>query len=229
MAAAPASGEEMGDGAPMLRVDQLAPLLLAYQGRLMRLTDDIDAGWLRRIERDDGVPAIAAAGTPAQRSASLRARLRLAAVAPDSFTPPAHRLAVLDKPSLLLVLAARALYAHRTALSMCVDGTVLARLRALVGAPALSALREAGFAGQADGPSPCAPLPEHADLTAWALEGHARFERDGVWRDPTLRRLIELVLPAAAVQPLEADAGADSDALLALLPTLFPELTWLFG
>ncbi|MBP1204799.1 type III secretion system HrpB4-like protein [Duganella sp. 1411] len=231
MAAALASAEAKGDGAAMLHVDQLAPLLLSYQGRLMRLADDVDASWLRRMEREEGLPAIAATDSLARRSAAVRARLRLPVVAPDSFTPPAHRLAALDKPSLLLVLAVRALFAHRVALSLCVDGAVLARLRTLVGAPALSALRAAGCADAADGP-PCAPLPAHPDLTAWAIEGYCHFERDAVWRNPSLRRLVELALPAtatASAERTEAAATNDSDALLALLPTLFPELTWLFG
>ena len=232
MAAALASAEAKGDGAAMLHVDQLAPLLLSYQGRLMRLADDVDASWLRRMEREEGLPAIPATDSLARRSAAVRARLRLPVVAPDSFTPPAHRLAALDKPSLLLVLAVRALFAHRVALSLCVDGAVLARLRTLVGAPALSALRAAGCADAADGPAPCAPLPAHPDLTAWAIEGYGHFERDAAWRNPSLRRLVELALPATATATAgrpEGAASADSDALLALLPTLFPELTWLFG
>lgn len=245
MAAAPPPGDTGADGPAMLQVGQLAPLLLAYQGRLMCLAEDIDASWLRRLELQGGLPPLPSGGTPARRGALLRGRLGLAPVAPDSFTPAAHRLAVLDKPSLLLVLAARALYAHRAALGLCVDGTVLARLRALFGPVALSGLRAAAFAAPGDGTADAgaapAPLPAHADLAAWAVDGYGHFERDAVWRDPSLRRLIELVLPAAAVEavaaaeavddriPRAAPAANDSDALLALLPTLFPELTWLFG
>jgi hypothetical protein len=231
----------------MLPVEQLAPLLLAYQERLLRLAEDTDASWLRRLEREEGLPPVPSAGTLARRSALLRVRLRMAPVAPDSFTPPAHRLAVLDKPALLRVLAARALFAHRAALGLCVDGTVLGQLRTLVGTAALSGLRGAGFGDQAGGLADevagAAPLPAHADLLAWAVEGYGHFERDAVWRESGLRRLIRLALPAAAAEAMEAAATAaraatpatpatratDSDALLALLPTLFPELTWLFG
>ena len=242
MAAGPPPGETGADGPAMLQVEQLAPLLLAYQGRLMCLAEDVDASWLRRLELHEGLPPLPSGGSLARRSASLRGRLRLAPVAPDSFTPAAHRLAVLDKPSLLLVLATRALYAHRAALALCVDGAVLARLRALLGPVALSGLRGAPFAAPGDGAADLAPasLPAHADLLAWAIDGYGHFERDAVWRDPSLRRLIELMLPAAAADAVAAEAAddripraspaaTDSEALLALLPTLFPELTWLFG
>jgi hypothetical protein len=74
------------------------------------------------------------------------------------------------------------------------------------------------------------PLPAGATPLDWAIDGYARFERDGAWQDATLRRLIEVTLPAGPAPDVgPAGPGDDSAALVALLPTLFPELTWLFG
>lgn len=211
---------QLRDETPPLPVMQLALLLQAYQCRLRRLGEDVDASWLDAFALPPGM-------MPLQRSALLRHRMRLGPVAPAAFAPPAQRLAILDKPLLLAVLAARALYAHRAALARCVDGARLAGLRACVGAPALARLREAG-AG--DGAQP-APLPGHATLLDWAVDGYGLFERDAAWHDATLRRLIEVVLPAgaAAAGDRAGERTEDSAALVALLPTLFPELTWLFG
>jgi hypothetical protein len=211
------------DDTPLLPVLELSLLLQAYQARLRRLAEDIDPSWLDVLAREQDCAPPAPDLAPQWRSALLRNWLRLGPVAPAAFTPPAHRIATLDKSELLPVLAARALYAHRAVLARCVDGALLARLRALVGAPALAAVRAAG----ADG-GPAAPLPAHATLLDWAVDGYARFERDGVWSDATLQRLVQVMLPAhAAAAPGGPDG--ESAALVALLPTLFPELTWLFG
>jgi hypothetical protein len=205
---------------------QLSMLLQAYQSRLRRLADDIDSSWLDALAREAGFTPPAPDQAQQWRSAQLRVRLRLGPVAPTAFTPPAHRLAALDKPALLVVLAARALYAHRAALARCADGALLARLRTLVGAPALALLRALGSGIPPDAAG--APLPGHATLLDWAVDGYGLFERDDAWRDATLRRLVQVVLPAgAAAAP--GDPTGDSAALVTLLPTLFPELAWLFG
>jgi hypothetical protein len=216
------------DAPPLLPVLELSLLLQAYQSRLRRLADDIDPSWLDALAREDGFVPPSPDLAPLWRSALLRNRLRLGPVAPAAFTPPTHRLATLDKPALLVVLAARALYAHRAALARCVDGALLARLRALVGAPALAAVRAAG----ADAAPAAEDWPRHAALLDWAVDGYIRFERDGAWGDPTLRRLVQVVLPAGAVArggDLAGGPTGDSAALTALLPTLYPELAWLFG
>lgn len=216
------------DATPLLPVLELSLLLQAYQSRLRRLADDIDPSWLDELAREDGFVPPSPDLAPLWRSALLRSRLRLGPVAPAAFTPPTHRLATLDKPALLVVLAARALYAHRAALARCVDGALLAGLRGIVGAPALAGLRAAG----ADAASASDDWPRHATLLDWAVDGYIRFERDGAWGDPTLRRLVQVVLPASAVAhaggPADGPTG-DSAALTALLPTLYPELAWLFG
>lgn len=217
------------DAPPLLPVLELSLLLQAYQSRLRRLADDVDPSWLDALAREDGFVPPSPDLAPLWRSALLRSRLRLGPVAPAAFTPPTHRLATLDKPALLVVLAARALYAHRAALARCVDGALLTGLRGFVGAPALAGLRTAGADAASGHP---APWPDHTTLLDWAVDGYARFERDGAWGDPTLRRLVQVVLPASAVAraggPADGPTG-DSAALTALLPTLYPELAWLFG
>lgn len=216
------------DATPLLPVLELSLLLQAYQSRLRRLADDIDPSWLDALAREDGFVPPSPDLAPLWRSALLRSRLRLGPVAPAAFTPPTHRLATLDKPALLVVLAARALYAHRAALARCVDGALLAGLRGFVGAPALTGLRAAG----ADAAPAADDWPDYTTLQDWAVDGYTRFERDGAWGDPTLRRLVQVVLPASAVAPAGGPADGptgDSAALTALLPTLYPELAWLFG
>ncbi|WP_343732524.1 type III secretion protein HrpB4 [Duganella sp.] len=218
MTAALCLDEHASAEAALLPVAQLAVLLQAYQDQLARLAYHTDPAWLGNLP-DGGVTA----GTQ-ERAARLRTQLGLAPVRPDAFTLPAHRLALLEKPQLMAVLAARALYAHRVALCRCVDGAVLAQFRAMVGPHALSALRAAA------GPeSLAAPMPAHGTLADWAAEGYLHFTRDGAWREPSLQRLIQLALPAAATGAPVVGASGDSDALIALLPTLFPELAWLFG
>lgn len=216
------------DARPLLPVLELSLLLQAYQSRLRRLADDIDPSWLDELAREGDFVPPSPDLAPLWRSALLRSRLRLGPVAPAAFTPTTHRLATLDKPALLVVLAARALYAHRAALARCVDGALLAGLRGIVGAPALAGLRAAG----ADAAPAADDWPRHATLLDWAVDGYVRFERDGAWGDPTLRRLVQVVLPASAVAqsgvPADGPTG-DSAALTALLPTLYPELAWLFG
>lgn len=216
------------NGAHLLPVLQLSMLLQAYQSRLRRLGDDIDPSWLDKLVRENGFTLPAPELAPQWRSAQLRVQLRLGPVAPAVFTPPAHRLATLDKSALLVVLTARALYARRAALARCVDGVLLTRLRTLVGAPALAVLRAIGAGvprGRVGDPP---PLPGAAKPLDWAVEGYALFERDGAWRDATLQRLVQVMLPVgAAAAP--GDPTGDSAALVALLPTLFPELAWLFG
>nr|WP_197071569.1 type III secretion protein HrpB4 [Massilia sp. JS1662] len=207
---------------------QLSMLLQAYQSRLRRLDHDIDPSWLDKLARDDGFTLPASELASQWRSAQLRVRLRLGPVAPAVFTPPAHRLATLDKSALLVVLAARALYAHRAALARCVDGVLLTRLRMLVGAPALAALRAVGAGVPPGRGGDPAPLPGAARLLDWAVDGYALFERDGAWRDATLQRLVQVMLPVGA-EAASGDPTGDSAALVALLPTLFPELAWLFG
>jgi len=215
-------------GASPLPVLQLSMLLQAYQSRLRRLADDIDPSWLDKLAREDGFTLPAPELAPQWRSAQLRTVLRLGPLAPAVFSPPAHRLATLDKPALLVVLAARALYARRAALARCGDGPSQTRLRTLVGAPALGTLRALGAGVPSGRGGDPAPLPDAATLLEWAVEGYALFERDGAWRDATLRRLVQVTLPAgAAAAP--GDPTGDSAALVALLPTLFPELAWLFG
>jgi hypothetical protein len=215
-------------GAPQLPVLQLSMLFQAYQARLRRLGDDIDPSWLDKLAREDGFTLPASEQALQWRSAQLRTLLRLGPVAPAVFTPPAHRLATLDKPALLVVLTARALYARRAALARCADGVVLARLRTLVGAPALAILRAIGAGVPSGRGGDPAPLPGAALLLDWAMDGYALFERDGAWRDATLRRLVQVTLPVdAAAAP--GDPTGDSAALVVLLPALFPELAWLFG
>jgi len=210
---------------------RLAILWQAYQRRLQRLADDIDASWFEKLAREDGLVPHAPAMTQQERSALLCQRLRLGPVAPAAFTPPAHRLVVLEKPMLLVVLATRALYARRAALSRCVDGALLARLRALVGARALAGLCAAGADPQPDCGEQSESLPAHATLLDWAMDGYAKFECDAAWCDATLRRLVQVTLPVGAATADDPAGGQTDDgvALVALLPALFPELTWLFG
>ncbi|RIV41131.1 MULTISPECIES: type III secretion protein HrpB4, partial [pseudomallei group] len=78
---------------------------------------------------------------------------------------------------------------------------------------------------------PLAPLTQlSADDVAW--EGWCLFERERVWSPAGPMRIVRLALPrepARAPWLERAAADADGAMLLARVPSLFPEWTWLFG
>ncbi|KGW59403.1 bacterial type III secretion family protein [Burkholderia pseudomallei MSHR1029] len=69
-----------------------------------------------------------------------------------------------------------------------------------------------------------------ADDVAW--EGWCLFEHERVWSPAGPMRIVRLALPrepARAPWLERAAADADGAMLLARVPSLFPEWTWLFG
>ncbi|MGV4862345.1 type III secretion protein HrpB4, partial [Burkholderia pseudomallei] len=78
---------------------------------------------------------------------------------------------------------------------------------------------------------PLAPLAQlSADDVAW--EGWCLFEHERVWSPAGPMRIVRLALPrepARAPWLERAAADADGAMLLARVPSLFPEWTWLFG
>ncbi|AGK51152.1 bacterial type III secretion family protein [Burkholderia thailandensis MSMB121] len=105
-------------------------------------------------------------------------------------------------------------------------------LRPRGGCRALAALPDArARARDLDRREPAAPLARlSGDDLAW--EGWCLFERDRAWSPAGPMRIVRLALPRdAARAPWIERAAADADGamLLAHLPSLFPEWSWLFG
>lgn len=219
---------------PSLAVDQppavaaaapstlLASLLAAYDAAWRDLPARVDASWLEA--------AGLGAGGGAWSARRLPLALGLKPVAAADLLPPAHRLALLPPPVTVRLLRLRALLPRRRLLRRCLDARLQRWLQASVGAAAAMALlTEAEDAAAAPGlpvsGGNCAQLDR-----ALAWEGFCRFAADGVWREPSLRRLLQLGFPCSAAAPaaLASDAR-DSGWIFARLGRFVPEVPWLSG
>ncbi|MEZ0188633.1 type III secretion protein HrpB4 [Ralstonia solanacearum] len=192
-------------------------ILHAYQTRLQGLPHTLDTqAWL---ECAHGLPAAAATWRGASDVLGLRS------VAMQTLMERAHRLAVLEVGDLRRVLAGRALYPRRTALARCIDGGYLSRLNGAVG-PALVSAMAARADWQPDAGGPL-PVPE---LRALAQTGLVALVSDGWLTDPSLIRLMRMtigVAPAGRVGPPALTPLSES--FMAAVPSIYPELSWLFG
>ncbi|WP_010119724.1 type III secretion protein HrpB4, partial [Burkholderia oklahomensis] len=170
------------------------------------------------------------------RRGSLLLLRTLGATSPslDGFDAPADRLAALPVADALRLLRLRALLFRRTELRHWIGRASRERLTGWVGADgyrALAALPDASRARDLDRREPIAPLAQLSD-DGLAWEGWCLFERERVWSAAGPMRVVRLALPRGAVRPPwieRATAGADGATLLARLPSLFPEWSWLFG
>ncbi|WP_080498782.1 type III secretion protein HrpB4, partial [Burkholderia pseudomallei] len=145
------------------------------------------------------------------------------------------RLAALPIADTLRLLRMRALLFRRTELRHWIDRASRERLAGWVGADGGRAL--AALCAQPDARrererrEPLAPLAQlSADDVAW--EGWCLFEHERVWSPAGPMRIVRLALPrepARAPWLERAAADADGAMLLARVPSLFPEWTWLFG
>jgi hypothetical protein len=210
-------------------------MLRLYEVRLLNLADQLDPDAIEQ-SLDANMQALwhLMAGQ-AQRHRWLRSALQLPALPAPALLPPAHRLVLLERPQLLRVLAARAVFGRHQALRHCIDRQVLDALRLALGSNTLQALQ------QYDGEPVCgihqALQKDDIGLPSLVWQGYAGFMQDGMWRDETICPLIRLALPVHAGTHEQEHAPAlagsaarnDSTLFMAGLPTLFPELTCLFG
>jgi hypothetical protein len=216
----------------MPQLDNLVEMLQTYENRLTALAATMDASWIERLFDAETQVTWRLDRTAAHHAERLVKVLKLHPVPPAAFASAANRLALLDTPSLIRVLAARALFARRAALRRCIDRAIIHPLRTLLGSSALHILQSAAGNCPLDAGGGLALPAASLSGTTWALNGYTCFKRDAVWSEHSLQALIQVALPATL--PLDMPAirsGADGESafFLQLLPTMFPELTWLFG
>ncbi|WP_438939370.1 type III secretion protein HrpB4 [Burkholderia pseudomallei] len=212
-----------------------AAWLAGYDANARRAADWVHASWHGAL-----APLVAAMHehAPALRAACSLLLLRtLGGSAPTlgGFDSRADRLAALPIADTLRLLRMRALLFRRTELRHWIDRASRERLAGWVGADGGRAL--AALCAQPDARrererrEPLAPLTQlSADDVAW--EGWCLFERERVWSPAGPMRIVRLALPrepARAPWLERAAADADGAMLLAHVPSLFPEWTWLFG
>ncbi|KVN10754.1 MULTISPECIES: type III secretion protein HrpB4 [unclassified Burkholderia] len=227
----------MSGGAPVASVASVstrAAWLAGYDANARRAADWVHASWHGAL-----APLVATMHerAPALRAACSRLLLRtLAGPSPalDGFDAPADRLAALPVADALRLMRVRALLFRRAELRHWIGRASRERLAGWVGAGgcrALAALPDAPRARDLDRREPAAPLARlSGDDLAW--EGWCLFERDRAWSPAGPMRIVRLALPRdAARAPWIERAAADADGamLLARLPSLFPEWSWLFG
>ncbi|KVL92255.1 type III secretion protein HrpB4 [Burkholderia stagnalis] len=224
----------MSGGATVASVATRAAWLAGYDTNARRAADWVHASWHGAL-----APLVATmhAHAPALRAAcSLRLLRTLGIASPslDGFDAPANRLAALPVADALRLLRVRALLRRRTELRHWIDRASRERLAGWVGADgcrALAALPDAPRARDLDRREPAVPLAQlSGDDVAW--EGWCLFEHERAWSAAGPMRVVRLALPRDAVRPPwieHADASADGATLLARLPSLFPEWSWLFG
>ncbi|KVW32018.1 type III secretion protein HrpB4 [Burkholderia ubonensis] len=230
----------MSGGAPAANVASVstrAAWLAGYDANARRAADWVHASWHGAL-----APLVATMQdhAPALRAACSLLLLRtLGAPSPslDGFDAPADRLAALPVTDTLRLLRMRALLFRRTELRHWIDRASRMRLAGWVGADgcralaALSVLPDAPRARDLERREPPVPLAQRSgDDLAW--EGWRLFERERAWSPAGPMRIVRLALPRdAARAPWIERAAADADGatLLARLPSLFPEWSWLFG
>ncbi|KJJ95437.1 hypothetical protein UB44_20220 [Burkholderiaceae bacterium 26] len=195
-------------------------MLHAYQERMHGLAH----------VRDASVLAVQGADVPAAAAKDWRQvciALGVGQVGLPTLLSHGHRLAVLDKDDLQHVLAARMLIGRRAALARCIDGAYLAGLAGLLGEAALTALTQREhWAPDAGGPLPALDLAQLAEAGLHALIA------DGTVSDPSLAQLMRLTIGMQDAVPMRAGtptAATQAESFMAVLPVLFPELSWLFG
>ncbi|KVT54418.1 type III secretion protein HrpB4 [Burkholderia ubonensis] len=227
----------MSGGTPAANVASVATRaawLAGYDANARRAADWVHASWHGAL-----APLVATMQdhAPALRAACSLLLLRtLGAPSPslDGFDAPADRLAALPVADTLRLLRMRALLFRRTELRHWIDRASRMRLAGWVGADgcrALAELPDAPRARDLERREPPVPLAQRSgDDLAW--EGWRLFERERAWSPAGPMRIVRLALPRdAARAPWIERAAADADGatLLARLPSLFPEWSWLFG
>ncbi|AOJ06523.1 type III secretion protein HrpB4 [Burkholderia mayonis] len=226
-----------GGGASVASVAARAAWLAGYDANVRRAADWVHASWHGAL-----APLVA---TMRDRAPALRAPCSLlllrtlGAASPslDGFDAPADRLAALPVADALRLLRLRALLFRRTELRHWIDRASRERLTGWVGPDgyrALAALPDAPRSRDLDRREPLAPITPLAQLSGDGLawEGWRLFERERVWSAAGPMCIVRFALPRDAVRPPgieRATAGADGAMLLARLPSLFPEWSWLFG
>lgn len=213
----------------------LMRLLQAVDRKAASWPVDLHPAWVGKAFGHLGVQAAASSmRLPQDRQAALlEAIFGLAWPSLAEFRNPVHRLVLLDRSSLLKVLAVFALDTRRESMRRSIGRAVRKLLIDGVGESAYEKLTSTPMRGlQVSNPL---ALPD-VGQERLAAEGFRLMREEGVWHHPVLTRMVRLSLPltlsgassrldGAALEP----ASRTVDRVVDGLPQYFPELEWLFG
>ncbi|SFQ04423.1 type III secretion protein HrpB4 [Variovorax sp. 770b2] len=213
----------------------LARLLQAVDRKAASWQVDLHPAWVDKAfgHLGDQAAASSARLPPGRQAALLEAIFGLAWPSLAEFRDPVHRLVLLDRDSLLKVLAVFALDTRRESIRRSVGRAVRKLLIDGVGESAYEKLTSTTMRGlQVSNPL---AVPDVAQERL-AAEGFRLMRDEGVWHHPVLTRMARLSLPLTLPEaPLRLDGAAPEPASRSIvrviegLPQYFPELEWLFG
>jgi len=214
-----------------------AAWLAGYDANVRGAADWIHASWHGTLAPLVTITRERAPELSSACSLLLLRRLRVPSPTLGDFDAIANRLLALPVADMLRLLRIRALLCRRAELRHWIDRASRERLASWTGADgsrALSVLAALRDMPRARDLSRCAPVTPLAELSgddvAW--EGWCLFEREQIWSRTGPMCLSRLALARDTAYPawIECTEVDGSGAmLLARLPSLFPEWSWLFG
>lgn len=210
-------------------IDSVRRLLQAVDRKARAWPSELHPAWVDAATARLGPHAAEwCARVPPQRHANLLARTYgLEWPTLDAFQAPAHRLALLDRATLLKVLATCALDGRRDSVRRSVGRLVRDLL--------IEGIGESAYEKVLDGPvrglQSAAPLGAvEVNPERLAADGFRALCAQAAWRHPVLITMVRLSLPPGVTadpgMPAAASAGG---RVIDRLQDYFPELAWLFG
>lgn len=209
--------------------DCVRRLLQAVDRKALAWPTELHPAWVDAATARLGPQAAAwSARIPPARHANLLARTYGLDWPPlAEFRSPAHRLALLDRATLLKVLATCALDGRRDSVRRSVGRLVRDLLIEGIGESAYEKVLDS----PARGLQSAAPLGAvEVNPGRLAVDGFRALCAQGAWRHPVLITMVRLSLPPGVT----TDPGGPSPApgggrIIDRLEDYFPELAWLFG
>lgn len=212
-------------------IDCVRRLLQAVDRKALAWPSELHPAWVDAATARLGPQAAAwCARVPRQRHANLLARtygLDWPALA--EFRAPAHRLALLDRVTLLKVLATCALDGRRESVRRSVGRLVRDLLIEGIGESAYEKVLDSPVRGLQS----AAPLGAvEANPERLAADGFRALCAQAAWRHPVLINMVRLSLPPGVTADPATPSSAPAPAagrVIDRLEDYFPELAWLFG
>lgn len=209
--------------------EPLRQLLRAVDRKSAAWGTELHPAWVDAAAARLGPRAAAwCASVPARRHAAVLARTYGLAW-PDigEFREPAHRLALLDRTTLLKVLATCALDGRRDSVRRSVGRVVRDLLIEGIGESAYERVLDSPTRGL----QAAAPLgATDVSPDRLAADGFRALCAQAAWRHPALITMVRLSLaPGVSADPVATPAGRGTDRVIDRLQDYFPELAWLFG
>ncbi|MGE5864927.1 MAG: type III secretion protein HrpB4 [Rhizobacter sp.] len=212
-------------------IDCVRRLLQAVDRKALAWPSELHPAWVDAATARLGPQAAAwCARVPRRRHANLLARtygLDWPALA--EFRAPAHRLALLDRATLLKVLATCALDGRRESVRRSVGRLVRDLLIEGIGESAYEKVLDSPVRGL-QGAAPLGAVEVNPERLA--ADGFRALCAQAAWRHPVLINMVRLSLPPGVTADPATPSSAPAPAagrVIDRLEDYFPELAWLFG